>query len=557
MPLSQGSKRSSASALALGLCLGAPALAATDCAALDGHAIGIEDAMVTSATLAEAESGLPQHCILTGIAQERVGIDGSPYAIRFEMRLPEDWNGGFVHQLNGGTSGSVLAATGHLLGGNRDLTALSRGYAVLSHDAGHANGVNPDWGNVGDYRFGLDPQARVNYGYGADLVMTDVAGALIEARYGTPAERNYGVGCSNGGRSAMILATRVPEPYDGFLVGAPGFNLPRASLRSPWEISALHSINGDVREAFSAEELRMVAGAIRDSCDALDGVEDGMVLDMAQCEATFDITALQCTGGANDSCLSAQQVEVLQTIHQGPQTSAGSPVYASWPWDPAIGGGGYRFLRMRSGNEGWDFMPLNVMRGAGTPAYIFGTPPVELEGTSTAMLDFLLNFDMDEGAQRLWATDGVYTEAPMSFMRPLDVDEPTMAEFRAAGGRMVLFHGTGDAVFSSNDTQAWFEALSANSNGAVDEFATYYPVPAMAHCSGGPSTDDFDLFTTLVDWVENDIAPAAVIASVRADNNDLAEGWSRSRTRPLCQFPQVARYTGGDVESAESFTCAD
>ncbi|MEX1147164.1 MAG: tannase/feruloyl esterase family alpha/beta hydrolase, partial [Sphingomonadales bacterium] len=308
---------------------------------------------------------------------------------------------------------------------------------------------------------------------------------------------------------------------------------------------------------FTADDLGVVASAIRNSCDALDGLEDGMVLDMAQCAATFDIAAVQCTAGTNSTCLSEQQVDVLRTIHQGPQTSDGTPVYASWPWDPAIGGGAYRFLRMRSGNEGWGFMPLNVMRGAGTPAYIFGTPPVELQGTSEAMLDFLLNFDMDEGAQRLWATDDVYTEAPMSFMRPLDADEPTMAEFRAAGGRMVLFHGTGDAVFSSDDTQAWFEALSANSDGSVADFATYYPVPGMAHCSGGPSTDDFDLFTTLIDWVENDTAPASVVASVRADNRDLAEDWSRTRTRPLCQFPLVARYTGEDPEAAESFTCAD
>jgi feruloyl esterase len=144
----------------------------------------------------------------------------------------------------------------------------------------------------------------------------------------------------------------------------------------------------------------------------------------------------------------------------------------------------------------------------------------------------------------------------MALMSPPGSDDPDLAAFRDAGGRMVLFHGVSDAVFSANDTARWYERLDANNGDDAEAFARYYPVPGMNHCDGGPTTDGFDLFAQLVAWVENGTAPEAVVASARADNAEVPEPLAGAE-RLLCPAPQVARYRGGDPKAAASFACTD
>ncbi|RZA24030.1 MAG: tannase/feruloyl esterase family alpha/beta hydrolase, partial [Proteobacteria bacterium] len=83
---------------------------------------------------------LPAHCDLTGIMEERQGVDGQNYAIRFHLRLPGEWNGRFFMQGGGGTNGELGDAVGRLQGGAQP--ALVQGYAVLSQDSGHDNALN-------------------------------------------------------------------------------------------------------------------------------------------------------------------------------------------------------------------------------------------------------------------------------------------------------------------------------------------------------------------------------------------------------------------------------
>ena len=129
------------------------------------------------------------------------------------------------------------------------------------------------------------------------------------------------------------------------------------------------------------------------------------------------------------------------------------------------------------------------------------------------------------------------------------------AELKAAAGKIIVYHGAADGAFSLQATIDWYEKVRANNGGDASGFARFYPVPGMTHCGGGPSTDRFDLFGALVDWVEHGKAPDSPVATVRADNRDLPEGWSKTRSRPLCDWPKVARYKGGDMESAATFRC--
>jgi feruloyl esterase len=144
----------------------------------------------------------------------------------------------------------------------------------------------------------------------------------------------------------------------------------------------------------------------------------------------------------------------------------------------------------------------------------------------------------------------------MDFMAPTDWRQPRLAELQAAEGKLIAYHGASDGAFSLQATIDWYEKLLANNGGDASAFARFYPVPGMAHCGGGPATDRFDLFSVLVDWVEHGRAPATVTATARADNRELPQSWSPTRSRPLCDWPKVARYRGaGDLESAQSFRC--
>ncbi|MFN7177655.1 MAG: tannase/feruloyl esterase family alpha/beta hydrolase, partial [Thermaurantiacus sp.] len=125
---------------------------------------------------------------------------------------------------------------------------------------------------------------------------------------------------------------------------------------------------------------------------------------------------------------------------------------------------------------------------------------------------------------------------------------------RAAGGKIVLFHGAGDPVFSIRDTDTWFEKLSANAGAELDGFIRYYRIAGMPHGASGPTADGFDFFASLTDWVEKGEAPGAVIASVTDGNKEGIAALGKV-TRKLCPHPQVARYTGSDPALAESFTC--
>jgi len=497
----------------------------------------------------------PPHCAIRGAVNERTGQDGKPYAIGFEMRLPESWNGRYFHQLNGGNDGSIVPAYGNLQGNQRD-NALTRGYAVLSTDSGHDGQANPDAGLVGGNLFGLDHQARLDYGYAANVTLTPIAKDIIEAYYGRRPEFSYMVGCSNGGRHALVGATRLADEFDGFLAGAPGHDLPKVGVQHAWDVQSFERVNGDVRSAFSHDDMRLVADAVLEQCDALDGVADGIVGALAACQETFEPSKLVCAADGDDNCLDRAQVDALERAFAGPTSSDGRPLYASWWYDAGLASNDWRTWKLESAIPGLDGLPLIATLGAGSLAQIFTTPPTLLDGTANGLLEYLRAFDFDRDAAKIFATTDEYPVAAMDFMAPTDWREPKLAELQSAGGKVIVFHGASDGAFSIESTVAWFEQLAANNGGDVDSFARFYAIPGMAHCGGGPATDRFDLFSALVDWVEHERPPENVVATARAENPERPADWSPERSRPLCEWPKVARYSGsGDVEAAASFVC--
>ena len=296
-------------------------------------------ALITAGTIKLGNNAVPEHCLVKGRMHERKGADGRDYAIGFEMRLPLVWNGRFFYQGNGGLDGSVVPAVG-ALGGGPLTGALMQGFAVISSDAGHTGPQTPF--------FGSEPQARLDYGYQAVEKLTPMAKQLIQSAYGKGPDRSYIGGCSNGGRHAMVAASRLGDQYDGYLVGAPGYRLPYAALAQIWGAQKWATIatpgatvknpmnpNGtlpDLASAFTAEERATVSRAIANKCDALDGVADGMVQATQACQAIFDIKkdVATCTGERHGACLTEVQKSVIADVFGGAKTNTGQRIYANF-----------------------------------------------------------------------------------------------------------------------------------------------------------------------------------------------------------------------------------
>jgi feruloyl esterase len=354
-----------------------------------------------------------------------------------------------------------------------------------------------------------------------------------------------------------VGATRLAQEFDGFLAGAPGYNLPQVALQHAWDIQSFAGAGASPSSAFPRDAMRVVADGVREQCDALDGAADGIVGAVAACRRTFDLERLACAAdGTRAACLTAPQVAALERSFAGPVDGTGRPLYSSWLFDVGLASRDWRAWKLESPIPGFDGSPLIATLGAGSLAQIFTTPPTRVLGTPAALLDYLEAFDVARDAQKIEATTPAYPMSAMDFMAPTDWRNPRLAELKAAGGKLIVYHGVSDGAFSVQATIDWYEKVRSNNSNDVTDFARFYPVPGMTHCGGGPATDRFDAFGALVAWVERDEAPRALIASARADNDELPASWSKTRTRPLCDWPAVARYRGnGDLESAESFVC--
>jgi len=489
-------------------------------------------AAYTEATPAKGPTAaLPAHCVVRGAMTPRVGVDGRAYETRFELRLPTDWSGRLFYQGGGGNDGSVQAAIGRNTGSFNG-PALARGYAVVTTDAGHQGG-GPE--------FGLDPEAKIDHAYAAHDRTARVAKHLVARYYGQPASRSYFVGCSGGGRQGMMFAQRFPDYFDGIVVCAPAMSVSSgATIAAAWDTAQfLGAAPADdtgqriLSRAFSNADLELVARGILVACDQADGAVDGMVQDVTRCR--FDPASLRCDGAKTDTCLLPAQVTALTRVFEGPVDSSGRRLYVGQPWDPGIRAPGWRQWKLGTSTT---VTPnaANTTLMAGALAYQFFTPP----DPSFA----LSSFDFDRDPARMDAYSQVYDT----------FRDATLDGFRARGGRLLMFHGTADGIFSASESVAYYERLAWNTGGmaAAQSWARLFLIPGMNHCSGGPATDSFDGLAVIEGWVERGVAPDVVPATAAPTN-----AWFPNRTRPLCPYPAVARYIGsGSLEEAANFRCA-
>lgn len=488
-----------------------------------------KDPMAAMTGAAVADVTLPGHCLVQGIIEKRTGVDDKPYGINFEVRLPDDWQNRLLFQGGGGLDGFLANALGRIpVQTSSAKPALTRGYAVVSMDGGH-QGL--------DASFGYDQQARLDYAYAAIGKVWSEAKRMTEMYYQKPPKYTYFMGCSNGGREAMIAAQRYPTEFNGIVAGNPGFRLSYANLAEAWDTQAFMSIAPKdsqgrpiLAQAFSPEDLKIVSDSVAQTCDALDGLEDGLINNYRACN--FDPKALQCTASKNASCLSAEQVAVLHKVFEGPKNSLGQALYSSWPYDIGIAANGWRLWKLGFSDDATKPDALNLVLGADSLKNYFMTP---------ANNNFdVLKFDFDKDAHRIRQTSAVH-----------DAASTYMTTFKAHGGKMLIYHGLSDPVFSADDLMNWYEELQRDTDGGnttqTQQWARLFMVPGMTHCGNGPGLNDFDPLMAIENWAENKQAPDMLPAKGKEFPD---------KAQPLCPYPQYTKYQSGDSNDIKSYSCA-
>ncbi|HEY5569263.1 MAG TPA: tannase/feruloyl esterase family alpha/beta hydrolase [Gammaproteobacteria bacterium] len=438
-------------------------------------------------------SGLPAFC--------RVAATLSPVPdseIKFEVWMPaQGWNGKFMGTGNGGAAGAVF----HFAMAE----PLSAGYAVANTDTGHEGGP-ADWSFAVGH-----PEKLIDSGYRAVHEMTLQAKAIVAAHYGTAPTRSYWSGCSTGGRQGLVEAQRFPEDYDGIAAGAPA---------SPWVPLMLHSLIAeqvmtDPAGALPPAKLPLIREAAIAACDAQDDVTDRVTTDPERCD--FDPGVLACTGSDTSMCLTSREVEAVRKVYRGPVNPRTGEQIAPGPMPGSE-------LEWAAYTPAAFPIASNFMRDI-----VFEDPDFDL---------FTFDFD-DDVARARQAVDAIF-----------DASNPDLSAFAARGGKLLLWHGWTDGLIPTRGTINYYDSVVATlgADTAADHVRLFL-APGVNHCQGGDGPSIVDYAAALDRWVESGTAPESIVAS-----RPLDEGGTR--TRPLCAYPEIARYKGtGDTDGAASFEC--
>jgi feruloyl esterase len=467
---------------------------------------------------------VPASCRVEGV------IKPSPDSeIHFALWLPsEAWTGRLQGVGNGGFAGAIDTLMLTL--------ALQRGYAVVATDTGH---VASD--RDGSWALG-HPEKLRDFGYRAIHESALRAKALVAAYYGHPARYAYFGSASNGGREALMEAQRFPEDYDGILAGCPAAD--GASLLSSvgWIEQRLQQTRASY---IPPAKLPAIAAATVRACDAQDGVADGIIDDPRNCR--FRPETLLCTGAETDDCLTAAQVDSLRAIYSGP--------------------GGNRLHGYEPGGElgmlGWK----EYLLGSG-----FGKSV--LYGYALDFPRYLIYGDPGWTLDRMVDVERYHQDAEHALGEVYSADNPDLSRFAARGGKLILYHGWSDPAIPPRMTIDYYNSvLERMGPERAATFLRLYMVPGLQHGLGGPGANVFgqvppggdadpghNMSAAIEAWVEKGQAPQAIIASGYAENPFkplLAPERSKLvRTRPLCPYPQVARWDGqGSSDVAENFRC--
>jgi feruloyl esterase len=480
--------------------------AATPCESLSN--IKLTNAKVTSATAVaaggfvapgpargtNAYANLPAFCRVAATLTPSTDSD-----IKIELWLPQSgWNGKFQAVGNGGWAGTIPYAA--------IAAAMADGYAAAGTDTGHT-------GNNADFAFG-HPEKVIDLAYRSIHEMTVQSKVILTEHYGNAAKYSYYNGCSQGGRQGLAEAQRYPKDFDGIIAGASAID----QMRMHGARTALNIlVNKDPDSVIPRTKYDRINTAVLQACDALDGVKDGVLEDPMKCK--FDYATLLCKAGDAPDCLTKGQVESAKQMT--------SPLK-----DPKTGKTLFNGYLIPGSELGWATLggpqPLGLSL-SGLQNIVFGNKSWDYHTMELAA-------DIDRAAK----SDNGATAT----------NNPNLKPFFDNGGKLLMYHGWSDPqVTPMNSVNYYNDVLKTVGKGAAGKSIELFMVPGMNHCTGGPGTSTFDKVKVMEEWVEKGVSPKRILAS-HATNGVV------DKKRPLCPYPQVAKYNGnGDTNDAANFTC--
>jgi hypothetical protein len=515
------------------------------CAALQGmripaSAIGkpSSGAIVQSAVFVAADAkdnANGEYCAAKGVVQP---ASAAAPGLEFQVNLPTQWNRRALQMGGGGYDGTLVTGLGaYTAQPNGTPTALRQGYVTLGSDGGHKGTGNFDG------TFALNEEALLNYGQQSVKKTHDAALAVVRQRYGGAPRRFYFIGGSQGGHEALDAAARYGADYDGVIANYPAYNITLLQLASLHVGKALYGHGG--AGWMNPAKKTLLVNAVYAACDALDGAKDGIVGNVAACNAAFTIdtvrATLRCAGGADtgDTCLSDAQIAAVRQIaspYDAGFEVAGQQVFARWP---VLEGAVFSVSSFGAAR-----VPSNPPAPTDALLYAIGAAHAKYFATQDPSLDAL-------------AYDPVRYKARLQQLGTItDVTTASLEAFKARGGKLILTHGTADDFISPHNTVDYYRRqVGAFGQAGVDAFIRFYSVPGFGH-GMGPYRLGYDGLAVLDNWVEKGQAPET-IASV--DNNPNAR-----RSRPMCRWPAWPAFTGtagaagaagASVDDAGNFSC--
>lgn len=463
---------------------------------------------------------IPAFCRVAGAIKPSPDSD-----IGFEVWLPaSNWNGKFQGIGNGGYAGAIGFAG--------LASAVRNGYAAASTDTGHTDGGT-------SARWALNhPEKIIDFGHRAIHETAVGAKAIIRAFYGASPKRSYFNACSNGGRQALMEAQRYPADYDGIIAGAPAYYWTHLLSAA---VSGVLATLAEPASYIPAAKLPAIQAAALAQCDGADGVQDRVIENPLACR--FDPTPLLCKSEESDSCLTVHQLTALKKTYGGLRNNKGEQIFPGLsPGGEAETGGWTNWITGEAPEK-------SLMFTYGTQFFknmVFGNPDWQFR-----------SFDPDRDLKI----------ADQRLARFLNATDPDLSAFQKRGGKLILYHGWSDAAIPAANTVQYYESvISKMGASASSAFVRLYMVPGMQHCGGGGGPNSFgqglkaagDRFhsidAALEAWVEQGIAPDRIIATKYEVNTDPKS--AIARTRPLCVWPEVAKYKGsGSSDDATNFVC--
>jgi feruloyl esterase len=440
-------------------------------------------------------STLPAFCRVAATIKPTSDSD-----IKVEVWLPASgWNGKYQAVGNGGWAGTITYGA--------MARSLRDGYATSSTDTGHTGGN-------ASFAFG-HPEKLIDYAYRAVHEMTVKSKAIANAFYGVDATRSYFNGCSTGGRQALIAAQRFPNDFDGIVAGAAAN--PKSGLDA-WRIWMTQAMLKDDASFIPESKHRVIHQAVLDACDKIDGVKDGLIEDPTRCH--FDPAVLACRGADGPNCLTAAQLDTAKVVMSPVKNrQTGELIFPGFEPGTELG-----WSRMLSGPEPY--------------------------ANAVEQFKYIV-FKDPKWDWRTFHLERDVAAAEKSGQGTLAAVDPNLTAFARRGGKLITYHGWSDQNIAPQASVNFFRralaATTAPAKGAA--WLRLYMVPGMGHCSGGEGPDTFDMMRPLDAWVETGRLPQQIEAS------KITEG-KVTRTRPLCPYPQVARYKGaGSIDEAANFAC--